>query len=283
MGYALAAYLSWGLLPLYWALLREVGALEVLAHRVVWSLPFALLLVRLSRRWGLVVELLRQPGQLALLTGSALLIGLNWGLYIWAVLNGRVVEASLGYYLMPLVTALLGVIAFGERPWPLQWLALALAAASVGVMLVGEGRMPWVSLTLASSVAFYSALRKHSRADAAVGLLIETVLLVPLCLGWLIWLLASGSAAFTQLGLDTDLLLLASGMATVLPMLWYVAGARRMPLATLGILFYLNPTLQFLLGVLVFDEAMPPLRLAAFCLIWISIALYVGEELRRRR
>lgn len=275
--------MTWGVLPLYWTLLRDVSPLEVLAHRIIWTLPFAGLMVQLGRQWGVVGAVLRQPRQLGLLAVTALLIALNWGLYIWAVAKSRVIEASLGYYLTPLVSVLLGIIVFGERPRPLQWLAVALAAAGVGLMLVAEGMLPWVSLTLAGSFGLYGALRKYSQADSSAGLLIETALLAPLCLGWMAWLWVNRQAAFTYTGLGTDLLLIGSGIVTALPVLWYVAGARRLPLATVGILFYLNPTIQFLLGVLVFGEPLSMPRLYTFGLIWLGIALYISDGLRRRQ
>lgn len=283
LGFALAAYVTWGVLPLYWALLRDVNPLEVLAHRIIWTLPFAGLMVQLGRQWGVIVAVLRQPRQLGLLAATALLIALNWGLYIWAVANSRVVEASLGYYLTPLVSVLLGIIVFSERPRPLQWLAVVLAAAGVGLMLVAEGMLPWVSLTLAGSFGLYGALRKYSQADSSAGLLIETALLAPFCLGWVAWLWVGGQGAFANLSLGTDLLLIGSGIATALPMLWYVAGARRLPLTTVGVLFYLNPTIQFLLGVLVFGEPLSMPRLYTFGLIWLGIALYISDGLRRRK
>lgn len=275
--------MTWGVLPLYWTLLRDVSPLEVLAHRIIWTLPFAGLMVQLGRQWGVVGAVLREPRQLGLLAVTALLIALNWGLYIWAVAKSRVIEASLGYYLTPLVSVLLGIIVFGERPRPLQWLAVALAAAGVGLMLVAEGMLPWVSLTLAGSFGLYGALRKYSQADSSAGLLIETALLAPFCLGWMAWLWVNRHGAFTYTGPGTDLLLIGSGIVTALPVLWYVAGARRLPLATVGILFYLNPTIQFLLGVLVFGEPLSMPRLYTFGLIWLGIALYISDGLRRRQ
>lgn len=281
--FALAAYAAWGILPLYWALLRHVSPVEVLAHRVIWTLPFAAAMVGLARQWDELAGLLRRPRTMLVLAATALLIALNWWLYIWAVTNGRMLEASLGYYLTPLVTVLLGLAAFGERPKPLQWLAIMLATAGVALILIGEGLLPWVSLALAFSFGLYGALRKHVRADAAVGLFVETALLLPLFLGWLFQLLLSGRSAFLSINFSTDLLLLGSGVVTALPLLWHVAGARRLSLVALGLLFYLNPTLQFLLGVLVFEEAFSRVRLYAFCLIWAAVAIYVSDMLLRRR
>lgn len=283
LGFALAAYVTWGVLPLYWAQLRLVSPVEVLAHRIIWTLPFAVLMVRLSRQGGVVGTVLRHPRGLGLLAVTAALIAINWGLYIWSVANDRVVEASLGYYLAPLVTVLFGVAIFRERPRPLQWAAIALATGGVALMLMAEGMLPWVSLTLAFSFGLYGALRKFSQADASAGLLIETLLLLPFCLGWVLWAQLSGRLVFANMGFGTDLLLVGAGLVTALPMLWYVAGARRLPLATVGILFYLNPTLQFLLGVLVFNETLSRPRLYAFCLIWLGIAVFVSDGLLRRK
>ncbi|NLO79119.1 MAG: EamA family transporter RarD [Xanthomonadaceae bacterium] len=204
--FALAAYAAWGILPLYWALLRHVSPVEVLAHRVIWTLPFAAAMVGLARQWDELAGLLRRPRTMLVLAATALLIALNWWLYIWAVTNGRMLEASLGYYLTPLVTVLLGLAAFGERPKPLQWLAIMLATAGVALILIGEGLLPWVSLALAFSFGLYGALRKHVRADAAVGLFVETALLLPLFLGWLFQLLVSGRSAFLSINFSTDLL-----------------------------------------------------------------------------
>lgn len=283
LGYAMAANLIWGCFPLYWALLPGVSALEILAHRILWTLPLALAMVWIGGQWRVAAATLRTPRQLALLTLSACLIALNWGLYIWAVTHGRVVEASMGYYIAPLVTVLLGVIAFGERPRPLQWLAVALAAAGVAVQMLGLGSLPWVGLTLAVSFALYGALRKRSTADSAAGLFIETALLSPLALAGVLWLLATGGGAFLHRGTGTDLLLIGAGFMTAVPLLCYVAGARRLPLATLGILFYANPTLQLLLGVLVFDEPLARAQIAAFVLIWLGILVYLLEGVLRRR
>lgn len=283
LGFALTAYVTWGVLPLYWVLLREVNPVEVLAHRIIWTLPFAILMVRLAYQWSMVGAVLRQPRELGVLTATATLIAINWGLYIWSVANSRVVEASLGYYLAPLVTVLLGVAFFRERPRPLQWMSIALAAGGVVLMLVGEGMLPWVSLALAFSFGLYGALRKFSHADASAGLLIETVLLLPFCLGWVFWAQMSGRLVFANASLGTDFLLIGAGFVTALPMLWYVAGARRLPLTTVGVLFYLNPTLQFLLGVLVLNEALSWMRLYAFCLIWLGVAVYVCDSLLRRK
>ena len=283
LGFALAAYVVWGGFPLYWKMLASVDPTEVLAHRVLWTLPFATVMVHIGGQWRAVRTALTTPRQLALLTLTACLIALNWGVFIWAVSNSRVVEASLGYYLTPLVTVLLGVLAFGERPRLLQWIAIALAAIGVLVLLLGEGVVPWVSLTLAFSFGLYGALRKYATADSAGGLFIETAVLAPVALAWVAWLAASGSGAFLAGRLSIDLLLIGAGAMTAVPLLCYVAGARRLPLATLGILFYLNPTLQFLLGTLLYGEPLSQMQIYAFIFIWTGIAVYVSESVLRRR
>lgn len=283
LAFALTANIIWGSFPLYWALLPGVEALEILAHRIIWTLPFAAVMVSVGRQWRLVARVLRTPRQLALLTLTACLIALNWGLYIWSVTHGRVVEASLGYYLTPLVTVLLGVIAFGERPRRLQWLAVGFAVAGVAMLVIGVGHLPWVALTLATSFGLYGALRKRAVADSAAGLFLETAVLAPVALSGVLWLLLGGGGAFLHGGARTDLLLVGAGVMTAVPLLTYVAGARRLPMMTLGILFYVNPTLQLLLGVLVFEEALTRGQIVSFVLIWLGIAVYLLDGILRRR
>jgi chloramphenicol-sensitive protein RarD len=283
LGFALAAYLIWGGFPLYWKQLAGVDPVEVLAHRVLWTLPFAAAVVHFGGHWRPVRAALRDWRQLSLLVLTAALIALNWGVYIWAVANDRVLEASLGYYLTPLVSVLLGVVAFAERLRPLQWAAVAFAAAGVAYLMLAEAAPPWAGLTVAFSFGLYGALRKRARVDSAAGLFVETAVLAPAALAWVAWLAAAGNGAFAAGELSTDLLLMGAGVMTAVPLLCYVAGTRRLPLATMGVLFYLTPSLQFLLGTLVYDERLSGAQAGGFGLIWCGLLVYVLEEFLRRR
>jgi len=278
-GYLLAitAYSIWGLFPLYWKLLAHVDSLEVLAHRTGWSVVFVGLLLAFRGGWGPVRETLRRPREVLLLACSALGIALNWGIYIWAVANAKVVEASMGYYLAPLLSVLVGALVFGERLRRWQLLAVTLAAAGVVNQLLSLGVVPWIGLSVGISFALYGAIRKGCRCDSITGLFVETLLLAPAAFAWMAWLEAQGVAHFLHAGWGDDLLLLACGAVTATPLLLYVGGARRLPLASMGLLFYVTPTLQFLIGTLLYAESVSPVLLITFASIWAALALYTLE------
>lgn len=280
---AATAYVLWGLFPLYIKQLPQVPALEIVLHRSGWALVFVLALLAALRRFAWLPGVLRQPRTLGLFTLSALLLTANWLLYVWAINAGRVLDASLGYFINPLVNVLLGCAVLHERPRPLQWVAVALAGAGVVWLALGAGHLPWVSLLLALSFAFYGLLRKTATLGALEGLALETLLLAPLSFGAMVWLAARGQAHFGHDGLATDLWLLAGGPFTAVPLLLFAFGARRVTLATLGLLQYLGPSIQFVLGVYLYREPFDGDRGLGFALIWAALALYSAESWRTLR
>ena len=262
--YAIAAYGMWGLLPLYWKALQHVPALEILSHRMTWSLGFVLGLLLVRRRWEWLKTAVSQPRTLLLFTASALLLSVNWFVYIWGVNAGFIVETSLGYFINPLVSVLMGVFFLGEQLRKGQWLAIALAGVGVIYLTVRYGALPWIALTLATSFALYGLIRKTAPLGSLEGLSLETALMFIPALGYLVYLESLGTAAFGHVdGLTTGLLMFA-GAATAVPLLFFAAGARRTRLATIGILQYIAPTLQFLIGVLIYHEPFTADRLVGF-------------------
>jgi chloramphenicol-sensitive protein RarD len=271
----------WGLFPLYWPLIDDAGAVEILAHRIAWSLVALLALLAVRGRLGALTRLPRRA--LPYLAGAAVLIAVNWGTYIYGVNSGQVVETSLGYFIGPLVTVVVAVVVLGERLRPTQWGALSLAVLAVVVLTVDYGRLPWIALTLAFSFATYGLLKKKADTGAAESLTVETLILIVPAVSYLWWLDATGDGTFGRLSSTHSLLLAAAGVVTVLPLLAFSAAATRIPLSTLGLLQYIGPSLQFIIGVLVYDEPMPPSRLAGFAMVWVSLALFTAEGLRHRR
>lgn len=281
--YAIGAYTMWGGLPLYLHWLTPATPPEVLAHRIVWS--FALLAIGLAvlRRVKRVRRVARNPRTVAALTLAAVLIATNWGLYIYGVSVQRVVEVSLGYFINPLISVVLGVVFFGERLRRGQWVAVGIGAVAVGVLTVDYGHLPWISLVLAVSFGGYGLVKKLVGAPAAEGMTIETgALLVP-GLAYLIWLEATHRATFGHVPALTTALLVGCGVITAVPLLLFAGAANRVPLAVLGICQYLTPTLQLLLGVFAFGEPMPPARLAGFALVWTALAVFTVDAFRHRR
>ncbi|WP_307676662.1 EamA family transporter RarD [Streptomyces sp. V4I2] len=278
-----AAYGMWGLVPLFWPLLKPAGAVEILAHRMVWSLAFVAVALVVIRRWAWVGELLRQPRRLALITVAAAVITVNWGLYIWSVNSGHVVEASLGYFINPLVTIAMGVLLLKERLRPVQWTAVGVCLTAVLVLTVGYGRPPWISLTLAFSFATYGLVKKKVNLSGVESLAAETAIQFLPALGYLLWLGAQGDSTFTGEGAGHATLLAATGIVTALPLVCFGAAAIRVPLSTLGLLQYLAPVFQFLLGIFYFHEAMPPERWAGFALVWLALTLLTWDALRTAR
>ena len=278
----IAAYTLWGLLPLYLRLLEHVPAAQILAHRVLWSAFLLVVVALLFRRLPIIIAAVTRR-TLLLLTATALLIGANWLVYIWAVQNGHVLDASLGYFINPLVNVVLGVVVLGERVRRIQGAAIALAAVGVAIMAVSNGGSIWISLELALTFGFYGLLRKVAAIDALGGLLIETLLLAPFALVLVLMTQADGTAAFGHQGVSTDVLLIIVGALTAAPLLLFAAAARRMPYTALGLLQYIAPTLQFLLAILVFGEHLRPHDLAAFALIWAGLAVYAVDVVRAAR
>ncbi|MEU3431034.1 EamA family transporter RarD [Streptomyces gardneri] len=281
--YGIGAYGMWGLVPLFWPLLKPAGAVEILAHRMVWSLVFVGIALLALRRWSWIPELVRSPRKLALITVAAAVISVNWGLYIWSVNTGRVVEASLGYFINPLVTIALGVLVLKERLRPAQWAAVGVGFAAVLVLAIGYGQPPWISLVLASSFAIYGLVKKKLNLGGLESLAAETAVQFLPALGYLVWLGTQGTLAFGSDGAGHAALLVSTGIVTAVPLVCFGAAAIRVPLSTLGLLQYLAPTFQFLLGVLYFHEAMPPERWAGFSLVWLALTLLTWDALRTAR
>jgi len=273
----LGAYVIWGLFPVYFKALAHVGVTEVLAHRVLWTVPFAALIVTLIGQWANVRAVLADRRQLLLLLVSALLIGLNWAAYIWAMLNERILDASLGYFMMPLMGVVFGIVLFRERLRLWQWVAVGCAVVGIVQMLIRDGVVPWVGLVVAVTFGVYGAVRKLARVESAGGLLLEALLLLPLALAWLSWLAAGQSLAFLSSGPITDGLLIGAGVATAVPLLLYVAGTRRLPLSTVSVLFYSVPSLQFLVGWAVYGEGLSAARLLLFACIWLGLLIHLLE------
>lgn len=277
------AYSLWGVFPLVFHRLRSVGAGEILAHRLVWAFLVVAGLLALRRDWRWFAGVRATPGALPRLTAAAVMIAVNWLVYIWAVTHGHVVEAALGYYVNPLLTVALGVVVLGEHLRRLQVVALVLGAAAVAVLTAAYGRVPWVALVLACSFAAYSFLKKAVPVGALTSLATETLVLLPVALTALVVLQARGDAAFGHGTLGRDLLLLSLGVVTAGPLILFGMAARRIPLSQLGLLQYLTPTLQLLCGVVVFHEPMPAERLIGFVLVWVALAVLAVDALGTRR
>jgi chloramphenicol-sensitive protein RarD len=283
--FGFAAYLVWGIFPLYFRALDDSGALEILLHRVLWSLVSCAVLLALLRQFGQVAEIVRRPRTVALLGLAALLIAVNWGVYIYAVNSGQVIEASLGYYINPLVTVALGVLLLRERLRALQWAAVAVGVGAVVVLTVAYGHAPLIALTLALSFGSYGLIKNQvgGSVGALAGLSTETLVLAPIALIAVLVIELRGDGTFTANPPWQGLLLISAGVVTVVPLLLFAASARRVPLVTLGLLQYLTPTLQLLCGVVVLGETMPPARWAGFGLVWLALVLLSADSLRTYR
>lgn len=281
----LGAYLLWGVLPLYFELLKPSGAVEVVAHRVLWSLIFCAAVLSATRTWRAFGVVLRNRRTMALVATAAVLLAVNWLTFVFAALSGHVVDASLGYFINPLVTVLLAVVVLRERLRRLQWVSLGFGALAVVVITVGYGRLPWVALTLAVSFGVYGLIKNRvgRSVAAAPGLAAETLVLAPVSAGYLIWLQTTGDATFGASGGWHALALAGTGIATALPLLLFGEAARRLPLSVVGMLQYLAPVLQFLIGVLLLHETMPPARWWGFALVWVALVLLTVDGVRNQR
>lgn len=281
--YAALAYFLWGLFPLYFKALQDVPAHQILAHRIVWSLVLVLAVLACRRQWGWVRQAVASRRVLGLFALSATMVSANWLTYIWAITSGHVVEASLGYFITPLVNVCIGALVLHERLRRAQWLAVALAAAGVAWLTWHAGRLPWIGLVLAASFGAYALLRKTAPLGPLEGLALETTLLAPLALVAMAWWIGQGSDAFTVAAPATQALLVLAGPITAVPLLLFAAGARRIPMSTLGLLQYISPTLQLLLGVWLYGEAFDSGRLGGYLAIWAALALYSAELWLRSR
>ena len=282
LAYGLAAYGAWGVFPIYLKAVKTVPVVEVLCHRVVWALAVLLVVIAVRGEMREVAAALRNRRALLVLGASTVLIAINWLVYIYSVTESRILESSLGYYINPLVSVLLGIVLLGERLTPLMKAAVVAAAAGVIWMAIDLGQLPWISLVLAFSFGLYGLLRKIAPVGPLIGLTVETILLAPLCGGYLAWSMTHGRSGFVSGGPGIRTLLLLAGPVTAVPLLCFAAAARRLPLTTMGFLQYVSPTLQFLIAVAVYHEAFSRGRAAAFACIWGAVALFAFDSVRRR-
>jgi chloramphenicol-sensitive protein RarD len=280
---ATAAFVIWGLFPVYLHPLRDVAAIQVIAHRVVWSCLFILVWLLARGELGRLSSTLTKPALLARLTVTALLISCNWLVYVWSVTHEHIVDTSLGYYINPLMNVVLGVFVLKERLNRAQWVAVALAAAAVLYLAVLGGRPPWIALTLAVSFSLYGLLRKLISVDALPGLATETLVLLPFALAYLAWCQSSGTGALTSSGAGIAALLIGSGLVTAIPLFLFAYGARALPYSTVGVLQYIAPSLQLVCGVYLFHESFGRTRAAGFAVIWLALLIYAADGLWRSR
>ncbi len=278
----LSAYLLWGLFPLFFPLLKPATAVEILAHRVLWTLVFVVLALLARRRWAWLRAIVRDRRRLTILAVASLVIAVNWGVYIWAVNNGHVVEAALGYYINPLVTVLLGVVLLRERLRPAQWAAVGLATAAVVALTVDLGRPPWIALVLAFSFATYGLMKNQVRMPALESLGVEAALLAVPAAVVLGGIEAGGHGTFGGSQVHVTVLLVSLGVVTAVPLLLFGAAASRVPLSTMGLMQYLTPTLQFLIGLLVAHEAMSTGRWVGFTVVWLALVVFSVDSVRAR-
>jgi chloramphenicol-sensitive protein RarD len=284
-GFALAigAYVMWGVLPVYWAWLEPAGATEILAHRIFWSVVITGAMLVIARRTGALAAIWRRPKARLGLTIAGIVIAFNWGAYIWGVNNGHVVDTSLGYYINPLVTVLMGVIFLQEKLRPAQWGALAIAAGAVVVLSVGVGHPPWISLILAFSFGTYGLVKKRTGVGPVEGLTWEGLVLVPFALGYIVWLSVVGQATAFGEGGGHLALLAFTGVITAAPLLCFSGAANRISLTTLGLLQYLAPTIQLVIGIMWFEEPMGTQRWIGFSLVWLALVVFTFESIAHRR
>jgi chloramphenicol-sensitive protein RarD len=277
------AYIIWGGVVLYWPYLAPAEPLEILSHRVLWTLLFVAVILIYQKRIVSLKVVMRNSRQLKLLTIASVLIGFNWGLFIWASMNDHVLDSSLGYYITPLLNVALGVFFFKEKLRTMQWVAIGIAAFAVLFITLAMGVLPWVALSLATSFAMYGYLKKLANVEALESLMIETMILTPLAVGYLIWLQFNGVNTFLNYGLSHALWLASAGVVTAIPLLAFGVAVVRLPLTTLGMLQYIGPTVQFFVGVWLTQEAMPQVRFIGFAITWIALVILTVDALRNRR
>ncbi len=280
---AAAAFFLWGILPIYWRLLQQVPAYEILCHRMSWSLVVAFGLVVVTGRRKLLARALKEPKNRRTFAATGLLLAVNWLLYIWAVNAGYIVETSLGYFINPLINVFFGMVFFRERMRPVQWLALFIAFSGVLYLTVYYGRFPWIALLLAISFATYGLLHKRSELGALDGLCLETGIMFLPAAAFLAGIAATGGGSFGRIGLPGSILLVGTGAVTTVPLLFFGYAAKKIPLSTLGLMQYLAPTINFLLGVFVYGEEFPRARLVGFLLIWTALGIFLAENLLHRK
>ena len=280
--FGIATYGFWGIVAIYFKLLVGVTPLEILAHRIVWSVVVLVAIITILRRWPTFALVARNRNSIQLLMVSTVLIAVNWFVFIWAVTHNHLVEASLGYFINPLVSVLLGFIVLHEHLRTIEWLSIGLAAMAVTWLATGAGTFPWISLSVAFSFGFYGLVRKIAAVPPLEGLTIETAMLMPVAGGYLVYRAAMGTLMFAHTSHSLDLLLIAAGPITAIPLLWFAAAVQRLRLATVGLLQYITPTIQFCLAVAVYHEPFGSRKLVAFALIWCAVAMYTVANLRMR-
>lgn len=281
--YGVAAYATWGSVAIYFKAIRRVAPLEILAHRIVWSVVVLAAIVTVLRRWPALIGIARDARSVRLLMLSTFLVAANWYAFIWAVTHEHLVEASLGYFMNPLVNVLLGFLVLRERLRALEWGSVALAVIAVTWLAIAAGKVPWISLTVAITFGLYGLVRKIAAVPAIEGLTIETAILLPAAAAYLLVRAAAGTSAFGTDSIALDLLLIAAGPVTAVPLIWFAAAVQRLRLATLGLLQYLSPTIQFAVAVAMYHEPFGRERLLAFVLIWCAIVMYSSANLWNAR
>jgi len=280
--YALGAYVLWGLFPIYWKWLQHVPALQVIGHRIGWSFILLMIVVLVTKQWTKFrATLTRRVLGLYLIAG--LLLSVNWLVYVWGVNSGNVVETSLGYFINPLLSVLLGMIFLKERLRPMQWLPVGLAAVGVVYLTWAYGSLPWIALSLAFSFGFYGLVKKTSPLGSLFGLTLETGLVFLPAVGYLLFMESTGQGAFGHAGNVSDLLLVGAGLVTTVPLLMFASAARRIPLTMVGIMQYIAPTIQFLLGVLIYKEPFTTTKLIGFSMVWVALLVFWAEGVAARR
>lgn len=279
--YAIAAYMSWGLLPLYWKLFQTMGAWEILAHRIVWSVVFVAIILLVTKRWKQMWGAMSGAKVIGAMVTCSLIISVNWLLYIWAVNNGNVMETSLGYYINPLISVLFGVIFLKEKLRVGQWVALGLATIGVTVITFEYGRVPWIAISLALTFALYGLAKKVVKLDAMIGLAWETMFVAPIALGYLLTLQVGGHETVTMLNGWQLVMLTLAGVCTALPLYWFAQSAKNLPLYMIGFMQYLSPTITLLMAVFLFDEPFTTTHLISFAFIWGSVIVFTATTMRQ--
>lgn len=274
----LAAYVLWGFFPIYWKLLHEVPALEVIGHRISWSFLLLLIVILFTRQWKNFRTAALTPKVIGIYTLAGVVLTINWLIYVWGVNSGFIVETSLGYFINPLISVLLGVFFLHERLRPMQWIAVALAAAGVLYLTITYGRLPWIALSLAVSFGIYGLVKKIAPLGSLYGLTLETALVFPIALIYLVFVGSMGTGSFLRHGLLIDILLIGTGAVTSIPLLMFASAARQIPLTMIGVLQYIAPTLQFLIGVFLYHEPFDQSRLIGFSLVWLALIIFWVEN-----
>ena len=275
---ALTVYVMWGFFPIYWKLLQDVSALQVIGHRVGWSFILLMTVILLTRQWKDFRSLALKPNVIGIYAIAGILLSVNWLIYVWGVNSGFIVETSLGYFINPLISVLLGVVFLHERLRTMQWIPIGLAAAGVIYLTVTYGRLPWIALSLAFSFGIYGLVKKLAPLGSLYGLTLETALVFPIAFVYLAFAQSTGAGAFLQNSLLTDILLIGTGVVTSIPLLLFASAVRQIPLTMIGILQYIAPTLQFLIGVFLYHEPFDQSRLIGFSLVWLALIIFWVEN-----